>query len=84
MAPLGGLDSARRAQLTAFGVIAGKLAPARLPQGWVARPALIECLRAGRGRALTLVSAPAGFGKTTLLTAWANAGTPIPLGCGRT
>jgi LuxR family transcriptional regulator, maltose regulon positive regulatory protein len=72
MAPLGGLDSARRAQLTAFGVIAGKLAPARLPQGWVARPALIECLRAGRGRALTLVSAPAGFGKTTLLTAWAN------------
>jgi LuxR family maltose regulon positive regulatory protein len=64
--------------LTAFGVIAGKLAPARLPQGVVARPALVERLRAGRGRALTLVSAPAGFGKTTLLTAWANQpGPPV-------
>ena len=72
MAPLGGLDSSRRAQLTRAGVIAGKLAPARLTQGAVARPALLERLRSGRGRALTLVSAPAGFGKTTLLTAWAK------------
>ncbi len=78
MAPLRGLDSSRRAQLTKAGVIAGKLAPARLPQGAVARPALLERLRAGRGRALTLVSAPAGFGKTTLLTAWANQpGPPV-------
>jgi LuxR family maltose regulon positive regulatory protein len=38
----------------------------------VPRPRLIERLDEGlrRGRKLTLVSAPAGFGKTTLLSAW--------------
>ena len=38
----------------------------------VPRPRLIDRLNEsqGRGRALTLVSAPAGFGKTTLLSAW--------------
>ena len=38
----------------------------------VHRPRLIERLNGdqGRGRALTLVSAPAGFGKSTLLSAW--------------
>jgi LuxR family transcriptional regulator, maltose regulon positive regulatory protein len=38
----------------------------------VARARLLERLGVakGRGRALTLVSAPAGFGKTTLLSAW--------------
>jgi ATP/maltotriose-dependent transcriptional regulator MalT len=38
----------------------------------VARPRLSEALAAGEGRVLTLVSAPAGFGKTTLLGAWAE------------
>jgi LuxR family maltose regulon positive regulatory protein len=38
----------------------------------VLRPRLIERLNEGQeqGRALTLVSAPAGFGKSTLLSAW--------------
>jgi LuxR family maltose regulon positive regulatory protein len=36
----------------------------------VARPRLAERLDSGREAALTLVSAPAGFGKTTLLTDW--------------
>jgi LuxR family maltose regulon positive regulatory protein len=40
----------------------------------VSRPRLIERLDEGLhpGRKLTLVSAPAGFGKTTLLNEWAN------------
>lgn len=44
---------------------------------WVARPHLVERLNAGLGfrapgfaRRLTLVSAPAGSGKTSLITAW--------------
>ena len=39
----------------------------------VSRPRLIERLNAGprSGRKLTLISAPAGFGKTTLLSEWA-------------
>jgi LuxR family maltose regulon positive regulatory protein len=41
---------------------------------WVSRPRLIERLNAGLSRKLTLVSAPAGFGKTTLLSEWVNAG----------
>jgi LuxR family maltose regulon positive regulatory protein len=41
--------------------------------GWlVDRPALLEALSAGRGRKLTLLSAPAGWGKTTLLAQWAS------------
>jgi LuxR family maltose regulon positive regulatory protein len=38
----------------------------------VPRPRLIERLNAGARRKLTLISAPAGFGKTTLLSAWAQ------------
>src|SRR5437762_2870004 len=38
----------------------------------VSRPRLLERLNEGllSGRKLTLISAPAGFGKTTLLSAW--------------
>ncbi len=46
----------------------------------VSRPRLIERLNAGllRKRRLTLVSAPAGFGKTTLLSEWvAGCGRPV-------
>src|SRR5262245_38405814 len=53
-------------------VLATKLfAPAGRPQA-VARPRLTERLDAtlGAGNRLTLVSAPAGFGKTTLLADW--------------
>jgi LuxR family maltose regulon positive regulatory protein len=54
------------------GLIRSKLSPGRLPGGVVPRPALLERLSAGRLCALTLVSAPAGFGKTTLTAAWAS------------
>src|SRR3712207_9267615 len=36
----------------------------------VARPRLSEQLEDGMRRKLTLISAPAGFGKTTLLSEW--------------
>jgi LuxR family maltose regulon positive regulatory protein len=39
----------------------------------VPRPRLIERQNAGSHRKLTLVSAPAGFGKTTLVSAWVQA-----------
>jgi len=37
----------------------------------VSRPRLIERLNTGLRRTLTLISAPGGFGKTTLLSEWA-------------
>ncbi len=42
----------------------------RWRRGLVARPRLSERLSRGAEPALTLVSAPAGFGKTTLLAQW--------------
>ncbi|MET0764473.1 MAG: LuxR C-terminal-related transcriptional regulator [Blastococcus sp.] len=47
-----------------------KLHVPRGRRGRVARPRLSERLSRGAESALTLVSAPAGFGKTTLLTEW--------------
>jgi LuxR family maltose regulon positive regulatory protein len=38
----------------------------------VSRPHLIEQLNDGLNRRLTLISAPAGFGKTTLVTEWVD------------
>ena len=42
--------------------------------GNIPRPRLLEILQTGlsEGRKLTLVSAPAGYGKTTLVTEWLN------------
>ena len=42
----------------------------------IPRPRLIK--RLGERRRLTLVSAPAGFGKTTLVGAWAKALSAVP------
>jgi len=47
-----------------------KLHVPRLRRGLVTRPRLSDRLSRGAESALTLVSAPAGFGKTTLLTEW--------------
>lgn len=51
-------------------LLRSKLAPP-LPRGGIApRGQLLDRLREGRGRKLTLVCAPAGYGKTTLLAQW--------------
>ncbi|HEU5374740.1 MAG TPA: LuxR C-terminal-related transcriptional regulator [Ktedonobacteraceae bacterium] len=51
-------------------ILATKLYMPRLRPNMVSRPRLIERLNAGLHRKLTLISAPAGFGKTTLVSAW--------------
>jgi LuxR family maltose regulon positive regulatory protein len=44
----------------------------------VPRPRLIELLTADLHRKLTLISAPAGFGKTTLVSEWLS-GSKLPV-----
>jgi LuxR family maltose regulon positive regulatory protein len=52
-----------------------KLYRPQSPRGLVSRPRLIERLDHGAASKLMLVSAPAGFGKTALLTEWLTAQT---------
>src|SRR5437588_8497107 len=51
-------------------ILATKLYIPRLRPNVVIRPRLIERLNEGLHRKLTLIAAPAGFGKTTLVSAW--------------
>lgn len=51
-------------------LLATKLHPPRRRRALVDRPRLDDLARRSRHRALTLVSAPAGFGKTTLVAGW--------------
>ena len=53
-------------------VLSGRLAPPRLPTALVERKPLLSALDGALATPLTLLSAPAGFGKTTLLSAWAR------------
>lgn len=57
--------------LTSLPLLATKLHIPRRAEGLVEREALLGQLDAIRMRRLTLVSAPAGFGKTTLIADWA-------------
>ncbi len=55
-----------------------KILPPQVRSHRVARPRLLERLAAVRDTPLTLVCAPAGYGKTTLLVEWAaSAGMPV-------
>jgi LuxR family transcriptional regulator, maltose regulon positive regulatory protein len=51
-------------------LVSTKLRPSQARPKLVARPRLVESLTREPGRKLTLLSAPAGFGKTTLLNEW--------------
>jgi LuxR family maltose regulon positive regulatory protein len=65
-------------------LLATKLYIPPLRLNLVSRPRLVERLNAGltmRGgfsRALTLISAPAGFGKSTLVTQWLRSAGASP------
>ena len=59
-------------------LLATKLHVPRLRAQFIRRSHLVERLQQGMERALTLVSAPAGFGKTTLVAQWlAESSTPV-------
>ena len=54
-------------------LLRSKLAPPQARKGIAPRGQLLDRLREGRGRKLTLISAPAGYGKTTVLAQWREA-----------
>src|SRR5438034_4545625 len=51
-------------------ILATKLYLPRLRPNVVSRPRLLERLNEGLHGKLTIIAAPAGFGKTTLVSAW--------------
>jgi LuxR family maltose regulon positive regulatory protein len=63
-------EAGNDAPLSQAQALAAGLRPPRPQAGLIERPALVERLRDGRASALTLVCAPAGYGKTTLLAQW--------------
>jgi LuxR family transcriptional regulator, maltose regulon positive regulatory protein len=67
-------DVTRRVMTAAPGIdlVAPKLHPPMIRSGTVPRPTLIERLARDDTRPIVSVVAPAGYGKTTLLTQWAE------------
>lgn len=63
-------ETAKTALMSAGPILQTKLHPPVLPADLVPRTNLIERLEAGRARPLTLVSAPAGYGKSILISSW--------------
>src|ERR1700751_1783145 len=61
-------------------LLATKLHVPRPQPGYVPRRRLVEALSEGLARGRVLVCAPAGFGKTALLAAWARGGGPQSYG----
>ncbi|MGJ3240722.1 MAG: LuxR C-terminal-related transcriptional regulator [Anaerolineae bacterium] len=60
-------------------ILTTKLHIARLNNNVVSRPRLTEKLNKGLHKKLTLISAPAGFGKTTLVCEWLTNGNQQPI-----
>jgi LuxR family maltose regulon positive regulatory protein len=76
-APARRFDTRERADLSGVAPRLGaKLAVPHPPSGQVARPRLGALLDAGTRGRLTLLTAPAGWGKTALLSAWLRARNP--------
>lgn len=67
----------------ATSILATKLYIPPLPPKVVLRPHLVERLNEGLDHKLTLISAPAGYGKTTLVSEWVATLTPNPSPSGR-
>ncbi|MEU0150387.1 LuxR C-terminal-related transcriptional regulator [Micromonospora fulviviridis] len=59
-------------------LLASRLSPAALPEPVLVRPRLLDRLDRGAAGPVTLVLAPAGWGKTTLLAGWARAARAEP------
>ncbi|MEU1243144.1 LuxR C-terminal-related transcriptional regulator [Micromonospora parva] len=59
-------------------LLASRLTPAVPPEPVVARPRLLRRLDEGSAGPVTVVAAPAGWGKTTLLASWVRLGGAAP------
>jgi ATP/maltotriose-dependent transcriptional regulator MalT len=70
MGPKNPENAAQPAQEETYELLTTKLAPPRLRPLFVPRQALLARLDGGLEHKLTLISAPAGFGKTTLVSEW--------------
>ena len=66
----------RRQAATDMPLLASKLAAPQMPDGMVTRRRLFALLDTGVERPVTLLAAPAGSGKTMLLTSWMSAAAP--------
>jgi LuxR family maltose regulon positive regulatory protein len=69
--PLVSMRRSRRWGLVSTTILSTKLYVPRPRPSTIRRPHLIERLNEGTRRELTLIAAPAGFGKTTLVSEWA-------------
>jgi hypothetical protein len=69
-------DRAHRTGGTAFDLTVSKLLRPRVRPGTVRRSSLLDRLAAGDQRPIVSVVAPPGYGKTTLLSRWAESGGP--------
>ena len=62
----------------ATSILRAKVRPPEKASGFLVRPRLLELLQQNPRRPLTVVSAPAGYGKTTLVTQWLQAAEAEP------
>src|SRR5215216_7300342 len=67
------MDASSKLRGVPSGIIGTKLLPPSPRFEEVPRPMLLNQLDAGSARELTLIGAPAGYGKTTLLNQWRRA-----------